>query len=201
MEMQCGPLGSRRRATQDLPHRVRLCFPSDVELRHSLLFLPSQEQHPVGLPRTTGPMQSSVPPGSGGLVSGAGPTGSGFLGSQPPAAIMKQMLIDQRAQLMEQQKQQFLREQRQQQQQQQILAEQVTLARGMNQSFSTDLLGTWLWVSQFMCFIKKFTIQHFPEITEKPAEFQSFGPSMQGLGISVPRLGLNLGPSSERAKP
>lgn len=89
--------------------------------------LPShgQEQHPVGLPRTTGPMQSSVPPGSGGMVSSASPSGPGFLGSQPQAAIMKQMLIDQRAQLMEQQKQQFLREQRQQQQQQQqILAEQ-----------------------------------------------------------------------------
>ncbi|PNI43010.1 MAML3 isoform 2, partial [Pan troglodytes] len=83
------------------------------------------EQHPVGLPRTTGPMQSSVPPGSGGMVSGASPAGPGFLGSQPQAAIMKQMLIDQRAQLIEQQKQQFLREQRQQQQQQQqILAEQ-----------------------------------------------------------------------------
>lgn len=88
--------------------------------------LPShgQEQHPVGLPRTTGPMQSSVAPGSGSMVSGASPAGAGFLGSQPQAAIMKQMLIDQRAQLMEQQKQQFLREQRQQQQQQQILAEQ-----------------------------------------------------------------------------
>ncbi|XP_019782056.1 mastermind-like protein 3 isoform X1 [Tursiops truncatus] len=86
--------------------------------------LPShgQEQHPVGLPRTTGPMQSSVPPGSGGMVSGAGPAGPSFLGSQPQAALMKQMLIDQRAQLMGQQKQQFLREQRQQQQQ--ILAEQ-----------------------------------------------------------------------------
>uniref|UniRef100_A0A7M4ELC1 Mastermind like transcriptional coactivator 3 n=1 Tax=Crocodylus porosus TaxID=8502 RepID=A0A7M4ELC1_CROPO len=48
-----------------------------------------------------------------------------FLGNQPQAAIMKQMLIEQRAQLhvIEQQKQQFLREQRQQQQQ--ILAEQV----------------------------------------------------------------------------
>ncbi|KAL4679253.1 hypothetical protein H8959_008903 [Pygathrix nigripes] len=69
-------------------------------------------------------MQPSVPPGSGGMVSGASPAGPGFLGSQPQAAIMKQMLIDQRAQLMEQQKQQFLREQRQQQQQQQILAEQ-----------------------------------------------------------------------------
>ncbi|KFO20562.1 Mastermind-like protein 3 [Fukomys damarensis] len=57
------------------------------------------------------------------MVSGASPVGPGFLGSQPQAAIMKQMLIDQRAQLMEQQKQQFLREQRQQQQQQ-ILAEQ-----------------------------------------------------------------------------
>uniref|UniRef100_H0XXA1 Mastermind like transcriptional coactivator 3 n=1 Tax=Otolemur garnettii TaxID=30611 RepID=H0XXA1_OTOGA len=92
--------------------------------------LPShgQEQHPVGLPRTTGPMQPSVPPGSGGIVSGTSPSGPSFLGSQPQAAIMKQMLIDQRAQLMEQQKQQFLREQRQQQQQQQqqqqILAEQ-----------------------------------------------------------------------------
>ncbi|XP_047422278.1 mastermind-like protein 3 isoform X2 [Sciurus carolinensis] len=93
--------------------------------------LPShgQEQHPVGIPRTTGPLQSNVPPGSSGLVSGASPAGPGFLGSQPQAAIMKQMLIDQRAQLMEQQKQQFLREQRQQQQQQQqqqqILAEQL----------------------------------------------------------------------------
>ncbi|XP_044123986.1 mastermind-like protein 3 isoform X2 [Neovison vison] len=88
-----------------------------------------QEQHPVGLPRTTGPMQSSVPPGSSGMVSGASAAGPGFLGSQPQAAIMKQMLMDQRAQLMEQQKQQFLREQRQQQQQQQqqqqILAEQL----------------------------------------------------------------------------
>ncbi|KFU86155.1 Mastermind-like 3, partial [Chaetura pelagica] len=48
-----------------------------------------------------------------------------FLGNQPQTAIMKQMLIEQRAQLhvIEQQKQQFLREQRQQQQQQ-ILAEQ-----------------------------------------------------------------------------
>lgn len=83
--------------------------------------LPShgQEQHPVALPRTAGPVQSSIPPGSGGLVSGASPTGPGFLGSQPQAAIVKQMLLDQRAQLMEQQKQQFLREQRQQ-----VLAEQ-----------------------------------------------------------------------------
>nr|XP_013015844.1 mastermind-like protein 3 [Cavia porcellus] len=86
--------------------------------------LPShgQEQHPVGLPRTTGPMQPSVAPGSGSMVSGASPAGPSFLGSQPQAALMKQMLMDQRAQLMEQQKQQFLREQRQQQQQ--ILAEQ-----------------------------------------------------------------------------
>ncbi|XP_053437843.1 mastermind-like protein 3 isoform X2 [Nycticebus coucang] len=91
--------------------------------------LPShgQEQHPVGLPRTTGPMQPSVPPGSGSMVSGTSPSGPSYLGNQPQAAIMKQMLIDQRAQLMEQQKQQFLREQRQQQQQQQqqILAEQL----------------------------------------------------------------------------
>uniref|UniRef100_A0A8C3SBK6 Mastermind like transcriptional coactivator 3 n=1 Tax=Chelydra serpentina TaxID=8475 RepID=A0A8C3SBK6_CHESE len=55
----------------------------------------------------------------------ANPGGSSFLGNQPQAAIMKQMLIEQRAQLhvMEQQKQQFLREQRQQQQ---ILAEQFS---------------------------------------------------------------------------
>nr|XP_044987113.1 mastermind-like protein 3 isoform X2 [Jaculus jaculus] len=89
--------------------------------------LPShgQEQHSVGLPRNTGPMQSSVPQGSGSMVSGASPGAPGFLSSQPQAAIMKQILLDQRAQLMEQQKQQFLREQRQQQQQQQqILAEQ-----------------------------------------------------------------------------
>ncbi|KAM9142796.1 mastermind-like protein 3 isoform 1-T1 [Pangshura tecta] len=87
--------------------------------------LPSlgQEQHPVGLPRTTGPMQPSVPPGSSNVVTGTNPGGPSFLGNQPQAAIMKQMLIEQRAQLhvMEQQKQQFLREQRQQQQ---ILAEQ-----------------------------------------------------------------------------
>ncbi|KAM7168542.1 mastermind-like protein 3 isoform 1-T1 [Macrochelys suwanniensis] len=87
--------------------------------------LPSlgQEQHSVGLSRTTGPMQPSVPPGSSNVVTGANPGGSSFLGNQPQAAIMKQMLIEQRAQLhvMEQQKQQFLREQRQQQQ---ILAEQ-----------------------------------------------------------------------------
>ncbi|XP_043401610.1 mastermind-like protein 3 isoform X2 [Chelonia mydas] len=89
--------------------------------------LPSlgQEQHSVGLSRTTGPMQPSVPPGSSNVVTGANPGGPSFLGNQPQAAIMKQMLIEQRAQLhvMEQQKQQFLREQRQQQQQQ-ILAEQ-----------------------------------------------------------------------------
>ncbi|XP_053886814.1 mastermind-like protein 3 isoform X2 [Malaclemys terrapin pileata] len=88
--------------------------------------LPSlgQEQHPVGLSRTTGPMQPSVPPGSSNVVTGANPGGPSFLGNQPQAAIMKQMLIEQRAQLhvMEQQKQQFLREQRQQQQ---ILAEQL----------------------------------------------------------------------------
>ncbi|KAM7111868.1 mastermind-like protein 3 isoform 1-T1 [Ciconia maguari] len=88
--------------------------------------LPSlgQEQHQVGLSRTTGPMQPSVPPGSSSVVTGTS-TGGPFLGNQPQAAIMKQMLIEQRAQLhvIEQQKQQFLREQRQQQQQQ-ILAEQ-----------------------------------------------------------------------------
>lgn len=83
-------------------------------------------------------MQSTVAPGSGGLVSGASPGAPGFLGSQPQAALMKQMLMDQRAQLMEQQKQQFLREQRQhqqQQQQQQILAEQVTCPHGVTHSF------------------------------------------------------------------
>lgn len=79
----------------------------------------------MGLSRPTGSMQPSVPAGSGSMVTGTG-SGGHFLGSQPQAAIMKQMLIEQRAQLqvMEQQKQQFLREQRQQQQQQ-ILAEQV----------------------------------------------------------------------------
>ncbi|XP_059578029.1 mastermind-like protein 3 isoform X2 [Alligator mississippiensis] len=84
----------------------------------------SQEQHQVGLSRTTGPMQPSVPPGSSNVVTGTSPGGPSFLGNQPQAAIMKQMLIEQRAQLhvIEQQKQQFLREQRQQQQ---ILAEQL----------------------------------------------------------------------------
>ncbi|XP_025072038.1 mastermind-like protein 3 [Alligator sinensis] len=83
----------------------------------------SQEQHQVGLSRTTGPMQPSIPPGSSNVVTGTSPGGPSFLGNQPQAAIMKQMLIEQRAQLhvIEQQKQQFLREQRQQQQ---ILAEQ-----------------------------------------------------------------------------
>ncbi|XP_054248388.1 mastermind-like protein 3 [Indicator indicator] len=81
----------------------------------------AQEQHQVGLSRTTGPMQPSVPPGSSSVVTGTS-SGGPFLGNQPQAAIMKQMLIEQRAQLhvIEQQKQQFLREQRQQQ----ILAEQ-----------------------------------------------------------------------------
>lgn len=69
-------------------------------------------------------MQPSVPPGASSVVTGTS-SGGAFLGNQPQAAIMKQMLIEQRAQLhvIEQQKQQFLREQRQQQQQ--ILAEQV----------------------------------------------------------------------------
>ena len=123
MGIECVPLRTpQARKLGPLPP----CFLSNMKSLHSLLFFSSQEQHPVGLPRTTGPMQSSVPPGSGGMVSGASPAGPGFLGGQPQAALMKQMLIDQRAQLMEQQKQQFLREQRQQQQQQQILAEQVT---------------------------------------------------------------------------
>lgn len=79
----------------------------------------------MGLSRPTGPMQTSVPAGSSSIATGSS-SGGHFLGSQPQAAIMKQMLMEQRAQLhvMEQQKQQFLREQRQQQQQQ-ILAEQV----------------------------------------------------------------------------
>ncbi|XP_010083712.1 PREDICTED: mastermind-like protein 3, partial [Pterocles gutturalis] len=80
------------------------------------------EQHQVGLSRTTGPMQPSVPAGSSSVVTGTS-SGGPFLGNQSQAALMKQMLIEQRAQLhvIEQQKQ-FLREQRQQQQQ--ILAEQ-----------------------------------------------------------------------------
>ncbi|XP_060035043.1 mastermind-like protein 3 isoform X2 [Erinaceus europaeus] len=73
-----------------------------------------QEQHPMVLPRTSGPMPSPMAPGSG----------PGFLGSQPQA-LVSQMLLDQRAQLLEQQKQQFLREQRQQQQ---MLAEQLQQA-------------------------------------------------------------------------
>ncbi|XP_077333057.1 mastermind-like protein 3 isoform X1 [Lithobates pipiens] len=78
-----------------------------------------QEQSPVGMSRPAGPMQQSVPGAT------ANPGGPGFITSQPQAAMMKQMLIEQRAQLhaMEQQKQQFLREQRQQQQH--ILAEQL----------------------------------------------------------------------------
>ncbi|XP_015716525.1 mastermind-like protein 3 isoform X1 [Coturnix japonica] len=87
--------------------------------------LPSlgQEQHQVGLSRSAAAMQPSVPPGASSVVTGTS-SGGPFLGNQPQAAIMKQMLIEQRAQLhvIEQQKQQFLREQRQQQQQ--ILAEQ-----------------------------------------------------------------------------
>lgn len=63
--------------------------------------LSPQEQHPVGLPRTAGPLQPSAPQSSG--LGSAGPAG-GFLGSQPPALVK---------QLLEQQKQQFLREQRQ----------------------------------------------------------------------------------------
>ena len=101
----------------------------------------------MGLPRSTGPMQSSVPPGSGGMVSGPGPAGPGFLGSQPQTVLMKQMLIDQRAQLMEQQKQQFLREQRQQQQQQQqqqqILTEQVTHTYGGLSAIRKQLFRAW----------------------------------------------------------
>ncbi|XP_066405553.1 mastermind-like protein 3 isoform X2 [Molothrus aeneus] len=81
------------------------------------------QEHQVGLSRPAGPMPPSVPAGSSGMATGTS-SGGHFLGSQPQAAIMKQMLMEQRAQLhvMEQQKQQFLREQRQQQQ---ILAEQM----------------------------------------------------------------------------
>uniref|UniRef100_A0A8C5LXI7 Mastermind like transcriptional coactivator 3 n=1 Tax=Leptobrachium leishanense TaxID=445787 RepID=A0A8C5LXI7_9ANUR len=76
-----------------------------------------REQNAVGMSRPPGSMQPSV------QSAGGNPGGPGFMPSQPQA-MMKQMLIEQRAQLhaMEQQKQQFLREQRQQQQQ--ILAEQ-----------------------------------------------------------------------------
>ncbi|KAK9398857.1 mastermind-like 3 [Crotalus adamanteus] len=66
-------------------------------------------------------MQSAVSSGPSNV--GTNPGNANFLGNQPQAAIMKQMLIEQRAQLqmMEQQKQHFLlREQRQQH----ILAEQ-----------------------------------------------------------------------------
>ncbi|XP_030047569.1 mastermind-like protein 3 [Microcaecilia unicolor] len=81
-----------------------------------------QDQNQAVMSRPSGPMQPSVPV-SGNMVQGADPGTPGYLANQPQAAIMKQMLIEQRAQLqaMEQQKQQFLREHRQQQQ---ILAEQ-----------------------------------------------------------------------------
>uniref|UniRef100_A0A8C3MEZ8 Uncharacterized protein n=1 Tax=Geospiza parvula TaxID=87175 RepID=A0A8C3MEZ8_GEOPR len=84
------------------------------------------QEHQAGLSRPAGPLPPPVPAGSSSLATGSS-SGGHFLGSQPQAAIMKQMLMEQRAQLhaMEQQKQQFLREQRQQQQQQQILAEQM----------------------------------------------------------------------------
>ncbi|XP_025898389.1 mastermind-like protein 3 [Nothoprocta perdicaria] len=79
--------------------------------------LPSlgQEQQQAGPSRAAGPVQPAP----------AAPGAPAFLGSAPQAALMKHMLMEQRAQLhvMEQQKQQFLREHRQQQQQQ-ILAEQ-----------------------------------------------------------------------------
>ncbi|XP_058048260.1 mastermind-like protein 3 isoform X1 [Ahaetulla prasina] len=86
--------------------------------------LPSlgQDQHTVALSRSTGPMQSAVPSGPSNVVTNPG--NANFLSNQPQAAIMKQMLIEQRAQLhmIEQQKQQFLL--REQRQQQHILAEQ-----------------------------------------------------------------------------
>ncbi|XP_070613841.1 mastermind-like protein 3 isoform X2 [Erythrolamprus reginae] len=86
--------------------------------------LPSlgQDQHTVALSRSTGPMQPAVPSGPSNV--GTNPGNANFLSNQPQAAIMKQMLIEQRAQLhmIEQQKQQFLL--REQRQQQHILAEQ-----------------------------------------------------------------------------
>lgn len=131
----------------------------------------------MGLPRTTGPMQSSVPPGSGGMVSGTGPAGPGFLGSQPQTVLMKQMLIDQRAQLMEQQKQQFLREQRQQQQQQQqILTEQVTHAYGGLPAIRKHFFRAWcLNESQVSSSSKKVTGQHFPRLQK----------SLQNVDLSI----------------
>ncbi|KAK2519237.1 hypothetical protein Q9233_012051 [Columba guinea] len=109
-------------------HSVYGAYPWRLAQDHHEVHVPQvteQEQHQVGMSRTTGPMQPSVPPGSSSVVTGTS-SGGPFLGNQPQAAIMKQMLIEQRAQLhvIEQQKQQFLREQRQQQQQ--ILAEQDT---------------------------------------------------------------------------
>ncbi|NWX96452.1 MAML3 protein, partial [Nothoprocta ornata] len=72
------------------------------------------QQQQAGPSRAAGPVQPAA----------AAPGAPAFLGSPPQAALMKHMLMEQRAQLhvMEQQKQQFLREHRQQQQQ--ILAEQ-----------------------------------------------------------------------------
>ncbi|KFO37596.1 Mastermind-like protein 3 [Fukomys damarensis] len=76
------------------------------------------------------------------MVSGASPAGPGFLGSQPQAAIMKQMLIDQRAQLMEQQKQQFLREQ-------QILAEQARFQYNRPTSYNQPPMNNLGWDQNF----------------------------------------------------
>lgn len=97
---------------------------------------PTQDQNLVGVSRPVGPIQPPVPvpvpgPGTAGPGSMAGnPGGSGYLGNQQQAAMMKQLLMEQERQrmhqihLMEQQKQQLFREQRQQQQ---FLAEQVNL--------------------------------------------------------------------------
>lgn len=91
------------------------------------------DQNLVGVSRPVGSIQPPVPvpvpgPGTAGPGSMAGnPGGSGYLGNQQQAAMMKQLLMEQERQrmhqihLMEQQKQQLFREQRQQQQ---FLAEQ-----------------------------------------------------------------------------
>ncbi|XP_005996672.1 mastermind-like protein 3 isoform X2 [Latimeria chalumnae] len=93
----------------------------------------SQEQNPIGISRTAGPVQPPVPgPGNVAPVPGSGsnPVAPSYLGNQQQAAMMKQMFFEQEKQrvhhlqMLEQQKQQqLLREQRQQQQQ--LLAEQL----------------------------------------------------------------------------
>ncbi|XP_055000451.1 mastermind-like protein 3 isoform X2 [Sorex araneus] len=134
-----------------------------------------QEQHPMGLPRSAGPLQSSVPPGSGGLGSGAAPAGAGFLGSQPQAALMKQMLLDQRAQLMEQQ--QFLREQRQQQQppQQPQLARQH--AQQQRSPYPVAQVGQFQGAPQDMAARSQAALQ-----TMRPARLMAQNAGMMAMG-------------------